>query len=80
MIGAEFPIRHGFQYNEDYDEWYKPHMNGNIILWEKRGKWEMSYVDEEDYQKIIARGSEEEIIESFKIFRRDTRIGDILGE
>lgn len=83
MIESSFPITHGFLYNEENDEFYKPHLKGSIIIWtltiEHRQVWEISYVDEEDYQHFLGKGSIEDIERKLVIFTRDSKLEEILG-
>lgn len=74
-----FPIKYKFEYIEDLDEFNKPYKDGIIILWEKNGKWELSYTDSEDYQHFIGKGNEYEIESILKIFERDLKIDEILS-
>lgn len=76
---APFPLKHGFTYNEDFDEFNKPHNDGIIIIWEKRGKWELSYTDGNDYQYFLGKGTEEDIERMLVVFTRDSKIDTILG-
>ena len=47
----EFPLNHGFKYNEEYDEWQKAQFDGMLVLWEKLNElslWELSFIDDEE--------------------------------
>ena len=83
MIESLFPMTHGFLYNDDNDEFYKPHLKGNIIIWtitiEHRQIWEISYVDEDDYQHFLGKGNREDIEHKLVIFTRDSKLDEILG-
>jgi len=83
IVECAFPIVYGFSYNENGDEFFKPHLSGNIIIWSLSYKgreiWELSYVDEEDYQHFLGKGTKEDIISKLRIFTRDSKIDEILG-
>lgn len=83
MIESLFPITHGFLYNEDTDEFYKPHLKGSIILWtisiEYRQIWTISYVDEEDNQYFLGKGNVEYIEQKLVMFKRDSKLDEILS-
>ena len=70
----------GFKYNGEFDEFSVPFGDGMLIIWEKESfsLWELSYVDKEDNQFFIKKGTYEEIFESLKIFIRDKKIDDLL--
>jgi hypothetical protein len=81
MITCDFPANLGFIYQQDGDEWHLQHGSGTIVLWEKNlGKWEISYVDDEDYQHMIGKGDDEFIKNMLKQFKRDLLLNELLAK
>jgi len=83
MRNSEFPIKNGFIYNSSQDEFYMPFEDGMLILCEKVHRrisfWELSYVDKEDYQNFLKKGTESEVMDHLVQFFREKKINDILS-
>ena len=75
MLSIPFPINHGFEYYENDDEFrlYIDH-NEYFLVWEIKGKWEISHVDKEDNQKFLAKGDETKIVNVIRSLIRDRKI------
>jgi hypothetical protein len=78
----EFPEKYGFSYNEDLDEWEKITFDGKIIIWKviDSSKYQISFVDEEDYLYPFIKGDEEQVIECLKAFDRDRKLNELLND
>jgi hypothetical protein len=75
----DFPIKYGFKYNYEYNEWQKPFSDGILVICEKYntpGIWEMSFSDENDQLHPIVIGDEDYIVENILLI---IRIGSIDG-
>ena len=62
----DFPLRHGFKFNQEYNEWQKL-LTSNVVLVirEKTNEiniWELSSVNTNDSLNKIIEGDEESII------------------
>ena len=78
----EFPLNHGFKYNEEYDEWQKAQFDGMLVLWEKLNElslWELSFIDDEECIHTLSKGDEDIIIEQIESINKDKRIDEIIG-
>jgi hypothetical protein len=77
----EFPESQGFSYNDNLDEWEKTTFNGKIIIWKvpNSSKWQISFVDEEDYLHPVLKGDQQQIIDTLKAFERDRKLSELLN-
>ena len=76
-----FPLEHGLKYDSNLDEYSMPFEDGTIVIWEKskHDLWELSYVDSDEYQFFLKKGTQEQIEDRLKSFIRDKKIDRILG-
>jgi hypothetical protein len=76
-----FPEEHGLKYDQTLDEYSMPFEDGIIIIWEKvkADLWELSYVDSDEYQFFLKKGTQEEVEDTLKSFIRDKKIDTILS-
>jgi len=74
---------YGFRYKVSLDEWAKNTFNGELIIYQRAfgGKWQLSYVDLDDYLYILDVGSFDDIINSSRLkeYERDFKINEILN-
>ncbi len=79
MLDKSFPINHGFEYYEEDDE-FRLYLDSNyLLLWEMNGKWEVSFVDNEDNQKFLCKGDEGRILEAIIQIIRDRKIDYLIS-
>lgn len=79
MINSSFPIKYGFTYHENLDEFRLDFGEGYFVIWEFKNKWELSYVDKDDYQKFIKKGNFDDLSNILSEILRDKKIDSIIG-
>lgn len=79
MLDTPFPINYGFEYYEEDDE-FRLYLDSNyLLLWEMNGKWEVSFVDNEDNQNFLCKGDEGRILEAIIQIIRDRKIDYLIS-
>jgi hypothetical protein len=51
------------------------------IIWKvpNSSKWQISFVDEEDYLHPVLKGDQQQIIDTLKAFERDRKLSELLN-
>lgn len=77
---------HGFIYHEDTDEWILNYVTYMYVIWDMDALspfgdvYTLVYVDQEDYQHIVGKGTLEEIKKLFNdIYLRNNKIDNLLS-